>query len=148
MKTILHVGYTATNGDLQRTCQVLRWLSTRELLLDDIEPVFIDLNEGQDFLAMTETYDIVVLHFICREEKRHRIERNETRPELTISPHASWSNWRKRLVSTQAQYIFLFGGMGEVGYSFICNLDGYRAEQVEDEFWVFIKMTAVEHQYH
>lgn len=138
-RTILHVGHTRTTDDMERICKVFDWLHQKGIDSKDIEPKFIDLNKGQDFLARTDRWTMVVLHFICREEKCHQERRGKQSPTLTISPLANWVNWRKRLVSTNADYIFLFGGRGEVGYSYICSLDGYRPEQVEEEFWVFCK---------
>jgi hypothetical protein len=151
LESICHVGYTKSTDDFDRVVKVSDWLTYNNIVYPD-KSAFIDLTRGKDFLTMKDTYDIVVLHFICRWEKRH-VDRigGEMPPELSISEHASWSNWRKRLVSTNAEAIHLFGGQGEVGGSYIATLDGYRGEKLADvehrgaptEWWVFRKENSI-----
>jgi hypothetical protein len=145
--TICHVGYTMSGDDMERVVQVSDWCMENGINYPD-SSVFLDLNKGKDFLAMDATYDMVILHFICRFDKfqSERAWKGLILPTLKVSPLASWSNWRKRLVGTNADHIFLFGGMGEVSGPFVATLDGYKGERLwEDdgrmtrECWLFRK---------
>ena len=139
MKTIAHVGHTRSAEDTERIFQVLTWLEDwDQAILAEAKPDWIDLSKGRDFLTEDKTYDAVVLHYIFRGGLRpHPMD---ALPDLRVSPRSSWANWRKRLVQTGAKYIFAFGGMGEVGGSFLVNLDGYQAVKIEEEFWVFKRL--------
>jgi hypothetical protein len=144
--TICHVGFTKTPGDTDRIMRVMEWLHEKKIPFP-AESRFMDLNKGEDFLSDRKRYWAVVLHFICRWEKAHLDRSKSTSKQLKVSPKASWSNWRKRLVNTKAKYIFLFGGQFEVSGGYIVNLDGYRAIQISpeitnmDEFWIYEKIT-------
>lgn len=138
--TILHVGFTGTGNDHWRISKVMDWLRLAAIKYPD-KSLFMDLTEGEDFLIDTGTYDMVVLHFISREEKCHQRRRGRIPKELTVSEHASWYNWCRRLIATEAGYLFLFGGFGEVSWSYVAGLGGYKCvyNNVEDELAVFIK---------
>jgi len=156
MSTICHVGYTQSLDDMERVMQVSHWCRENAIKYPK-KPVFLDLNKRQDFLKMKDTYDMVVLHFICRWEKQYAEQAikqlrkmdgvNVVRPHtLMVSPLANWGNWRNRLMGTNAENIFLFGGMGEVGGTYIATLDGYKGEKLWDddgdvkrELWRFKK---------
>lgn len=134
MKTIAHVGHTKTSGDLKRIFTVIEWYERHTGERFSFQGDCLDLNKGRDFLLEPNTYDAVVLHFIFRGGFTNLVDK---RKALKVSPKASWYEWRKRLVATGAKYIFAFGGMAEVGGTFLVDLDGYRSIQVEPEFWVF-----------
>jgi hypothetical protein len=147
--TICHVGYTQSFDDMSRVVQVSEWCLENDVIYPT-EPVFLDLNYGdsQDFLKMDTTHDMVILHYICRFEKfqAERVCQGVMRPTMRVSAKASWANWRRRLMGTNAHHMFLFGGMGEVSGPYIAQMDGYSLRKlweddgkVRRECWLFRK---------
>lgn len=122
---IAHVGWTDSDEDRDRLYLTLQHL--REFGIDAgiIQPKFIELWEGQDFLEDQEEYSIIVLHFLFRGSNHIKQEKQVKWSPLRISQKSSWVNWRKRLAATNADYIIAFGGMGEIGPSFIVDIPGY-----------------------
>jgi hypothetical protein len=126
--SVAHVGHTGTLNDFKRIAEVIEWCGKhgQEIGKGD----FFNLSKGRDFLREDKKYEVVVLHFIFRGGFGVN---NSKHPELGLSPLASWSNWRKRLVDSGAKWIFAYGGMAEVGGTYIVNLDGYRVHKVRTE---------------
>ena len=80
----------------------------------------INLNEGRDFLSEQETYDIVILCWIFG-----RILPNAT-GMFNVSKQHNPEEWRSRLASSGAKYIFAFGNKTEVGGSYLGEIPGYQ----------------------
>lgn len=128
---------------MDRIFKVMEWLDDydQEELIAQARPDWIDLRHGRDFLRETGKYEIVVLHFLFRGGFRQPAAHDaHDNIQLCVSPLSSWAFWRHRLVQTGAKFIFAFGGLAEVGGTFIVNLDGYRSIKVEEEFWVFERL--------
>lgn len=103
-------------GDMSRTIMAMMWLVDHKAL--DIkgrvrhDPV--NLKYGRDFLQETEQYDIVIVHCIF-DVKPHELSaipvllRDKLIPEVArVSPLHSIVRWRARLLTTRAEYIFVF----------------------------------------
>jgi hypothetical protein len=103
------------------------------------ESDFINLNQGRDFLEEHTQYDVVILHHLFRGGFGVG-PTHVDQPQLMYSRHSSWVTWRRRLVDTNAELIFVFGGFAEIGGTFIVNLDGYEAIEASHDFWVFKKV--------
>lgn len=136
---IAHVGHTKSPGDCYRIVKVYDWCEANKIELKG-EFDSIDLNKGRDFLTESNKYRAVVLHHLFRGGFGFRLIAQTCPNQLKLSPLNSWMNWRNRLVSTGAELVFAFGGMAEIGGSYIVNLPGYKEIRVEDEFWVFKKI--------
>lgn len=137
IKTIAHVGHTGTPADSLRLMEVITWMADNGYDLP-YRPGsdFLDLRHGRDFLAEEKCYDVVVLHFLFRggfgipfgvTMKGHQGK------QLSTSPLATWSAWRRRLVASNALLVFAFGGLAEVSGTYLCNLNGYRVHKVRTE---------------
>lgn len=129
MKTVCHVGHTESQDDFNRIIECIEWCDANSHLWPK-RGKFLDIQRGQDFLSMKTKYDVVVLHFIFRGGF---MVPSQTGNALMVSPLASWSAWRKRLVSSGANLIFAFGGIAEVSGTFLCNLDGYKIHKIRTE---------------
>jgi len=86
---------------------------------------FIDLLDGRDFLSEDNEYDIVILHMINSEGNR-------------LSSLHSSSNWKTRLKSTGAKYIFCFGGGSEVNHKYLGMINGYIPPVDEGYYQIYI----------
>jgi hypothetical protein len=139
-RIIAQVGYTKTPGDVVRITQAITWCDSHGYNFGEYQWDYIDLRKGRDFLAETNEYEIVILHFLFRGGFLQKPGRNK-KAELSFSPLTSWVIWRKRLVATKAKLIFVFGGPTEIGGSYLVNLDGYKSHKVAEEFWVFERTT-------
>lgn len=137
MTTIAHVGHTKTAADMMRIAAVIAWCRSHGVNYAD-KPDWIELHQGRDFLAESKPYDMVVLHFVFRGEthdmvKFAKLGTKRQRRALFVSPLASWSAWRRRLVQTGAQFIFAFGDHSCVTASYLAGLDGYTSEHFPGE---------------
>jgi hypothetical protein len=156
MKHIAHVGHTKSSDDRKRFNKVLDFMiDNGGMTLNDwlaAEHDYFDLaKNGRDFLAEEKHYDLVILHFIFRGSHLPA-ESSEYIPELRVSQHSSWCNWRHRLLKCDADYIFPFGAGTEVSGSFLSLLDGYQlyanhereesfrsiAFHPDKDFWVYV----------
>ena len=107
---------------------VLSWLYSETddhklLYHDGRDDDFIDLNNNRDFLSENESYDIVILHMIYSPSHPHH--RMYDPGIFTVSTQHSPKNWRRRLISTGAKYIFTFGEDDEVSSTYLGSLSGY-----------------------
>lgn len=159
MKTIAHVGWDGSDQDQCRVLDVEEWLiANRDISLkNDSEHDYINLINGRDFLAETKTYDIVILHFIFRG---HRKQAGQLRSfwwdhfaDFNVSELQSWENWRKRLASSSAMFIFPFGTTTEISGSYLVDVPGYKRivtntqwEIVEGNLSVFEKEPTCQEQ--
>lgn len=84
---------------------------------------YIDLNDGRDFLQERSNYDIVILHMVYSPDELDY--RGKEGSIFNISPLHNPRNWRNRLVSTGAKYIFAFGDTNEVSGRYLGRLPGY-----------------------
>ncbi len=149
---IAHVGASKQqngNGTLQsendrwQMEEVYRWLIDN---LDDQQlsrfknqsQDFIDLNEGRDFLKENNQYDIVVLHMIYSPYQGYG--GNTENSLFNISDQHSPQNWNRRLKSSGAKYIFMFGDGEEVHGKYIGKIDGYVGPSYEGNYLqVYVK---------
>jgi hypothetical protein len=131
-----HVGYTKSNGDHERTVDAEDRLAL-ELTPDADEDDecfdlyknadYLNLDKGRDFLNEDTTYDIVILHYIfARKDINDGLPPHLIHPLTKMSATSSQQNWHKRLISTQAQFIFAYGGGNEVTKYFLGNIPGYE----------------------
>lgn len=127
MRTIAHIGWTKTVSDFERAAEVFDWVTANSSAPKKSD--FIDLSKGRDFFTEDKRYDVVVLHFIFRGGFGY----NGKSKELATSPLAGWSQWRKKLIATGATYIFAYGGLAEVGGTYLAHLDGYMTHRVRTE---------------
>lgn len=136
--TIAHVGHTQSPGDVQRMIEALTWCAAHNIDFINTKNDIVELRDGRDFLLEKLEYEVVVLHFLFRGGFTIDPSGNGNR-QLAYSEHTSWSVWRHRLVNTKAKLIFAFGGVSEIGGSYIANLDNYITHKVQPEFWIFQK---------
>lgn len=134
MKKIAKVGYIGNPHD-----NIIEWKIEQHFpeifkeMLDESNKIdIIDLKDGRDFLKETEEYDIAILYYVYR---------NLGRPDVltglpnyfAVSELNSWSNWLKRLISTKASTIILFGNKAEISSSFIGPIPNYKLEELKEE---------------
>jgi hypothetical protein len=81
----------------------------------------IDLNSGRDFLKESKSYNIVILHDIFNPVGENDLSRGI----FSVSPDHNADSWVKRLASTGADYIFVFGSWTEVGGWWLGDIPGY-----------------------
>ena len=90
----------------------------------------INLLYGRDFLTEKEAYDLVILHSIfLKPNKWEKIlaEKglpNIKNPQLNLSPVDSLKRWRKKLASTNAEFIVVCEGQPNA-------LSGWQLGQIE-----------------
>jgi hypothetical protein len=128
MKPIANVGHTKTPDDSARIIEAIEWMDDHNFTVPS-QSDFLDLSRGRDFLAEDKTYDVVILHYIYRGD----YESSKMKNGLSTSPLSTWGNWHKRLVSTQARLIFVFGGQSEIAGTFIADLSGYKVHKVRTD---------------
>lgn len=138
---VANVGGLQTMFDTSRSAWVARWLlkndpdlqeardsfaNKREIYIFDkklVKECFqeddIDLNFNRDFLKENIKYDIVILQHIYNGSGEDQYG------EFRKSDYHSRENWIKRLITTNARYIFAFGGWTEVGGVFLQDIPGY-----------------------
>lgn len=139
LNTVCHVGHTKTTDDLQRVIDSVTWME-KNGYTPPRQADFVELRKGRDFLKETAQYDVVILHFIFRGGM---LIRNRKHNELATSPLSSWVSWRKRLMLTEAKLIFAFGGMGEIGGTFLADFDGYKTHRIyTPDFMDFVTVGA------
>jgi len=137
---IAHVGSTESNEDDRfHTDMMTDWFikNNPEILDQRFENDYIDLNEGRDFLKENKKYDIVILHYIYAPSHFS----GRTQGYFGTSSEHTPQNWARRLVGTDAKYIFTVGGITEVSGMYLGNLPGYIREDPRDMFTVYRKMT-------
>jgi hypothetical protein len=125
MRKIAHVGTLHTETDRTIDILVLDYLVRNHpnYLTDDAVHDDINLQWGRDFLLEDKTYDIVTIQFLYSE--CNEIPSNNQNPYLRGSPIHSPENWRKRLIATNADFIFAFGDFTEVNSLYFGTLEGY-----------------------
>jgi hypothetical protein len=133
---IAHVGHTQSPGDVQRSIQALQWCAENNIDFGRVVNDFVELRNGRDFLLEDREYVAVVLHYLFRGGFTIKKNGNGNK-QLAYSARSSWVAWRNRLMLSGAKLIFAFGGMAEIGGSYIVSLDGYESIKVQEEFWVF-----------
>lgn len=102
---------------------------------------FIDLRYGRDFLKEKHEYDVVILCYIFQmtQEEHSRdplYKLTKNNPTYKTSPLHSEENWRKRLESTGAQEILIFGydTRSEVTGEYVGTLPGYEQSVSTDQY--------------
>jgi hypothetical protein len=108
----------------------------------------IDLNGGRDFLKEERKYDIVCLHYIFALDIR-TLSQSEKHTALilgvqqyTVSDIHTPENWRKRLISTEAKSIIVYGQIecdSEVNYKYLGEIDGYDHSIVHQDASLYTK---------
>lgn len=127
-----HVGSTGLdddNGisDKARFLVAKLWLAENFGNIDEVcvEHDFIEIGRGRDFLKEDKTYSVVILHFIAN------LGYGETYGNLSQSEKHSDENWRKRLESSDADFIFVFSdGFSTLDVDNIGEVSGYKIEEV------------------
>ena len=131
--TVAHVGYTSTDEDRDRLIETSIWLrrNDTELYRAWFEPCaepravedFIDLNSKppRDFLLEDLRYDAVLIHNLWGFPSESELGGHGP---ASASLHHGEEQWRRRLESSGARYIFLFGSDFSVG-NLGGNLHGY-----------------------
>ena len=87
----------------------------------------INLTDGRDFLKENKQYDLVVVQHVYNPD----FPNDNRQGQFQVSDIHNADNWIRRLVSTNADYIFVFGDWSEVGGWMLGNLSGYRT--IKDE---------------
>lgn len=105
-----------------------------ERWIDSHKHDYIDLNQGRDFLKESKQYDVVALHNLYHpgggeDEKRSGY--------YAVSPQHTAQNWRRRLVSTGAELIGVFGV--DWGGDAIGDLPGYTRIRRHGDMSVYMK---------
>lgn len=85
---------------------------------------FVDLNDGRDFLEESQIYDIVILHMVYSPYNQ-TFARNAPGSPYRISRLHTPNNWKRRLMATNAKYIFTFGDGEEVHGRYLGELREY-----------------------
>lgn len=112
-----------------RCCEVMEWLSKSGEEMPKISD-FVEIRKGRDFLKEYKTYDVIVLHFLFRGGF---CVPTMKRSQLATSELASWGEWRRRLVASQAKFIFCYGGGSEVSGTYIVDLNGYKVHKIRTD---------------
>lgn len=129
--SVANVGGFNSLNDKNRMYMVSDWLFSNDPEYSN-DIVFkednIDLNVNRDFLKEANVYDLVILHDIYNQF--------EFRGQgiFSMSDGHNVANWLKRLVSTNADYIFVFGSWGEVGGWWLGNIPGYKKYEGKSEY--------------
>lgn len=78
--------------------------------------------------------DALVLHFIFRggQDVNQQIQIKQS--PLRVSKLSSWSNWRKRLSETDAEFIITFGGLAEINGSFLADIPNFGKAILETPY--------------
>ena len=125
---VASVGSTDGYQDSMRIKMFSGWLESKDPEYFKGATFFydnIDLNRGRDFLKESKTYDIVILHHIFNPQDRTGLETGK----FSRSPEHKVNNWIRRLQSTGADYIFVYGSVGEVAPWWLGNITGYNLIQ-------------------
>lgn len=128
-----HVGYTDSAEDAARYRWAEDFLTELENSTDDNDGVDlvrqmdeINLYQNRDFLKESHTYDVIILHWIFNPRNMELTSVSvATDLSTRVSEKHSPQNWRKRLIATEAEYIFVFGSTTEVSHWFLGNIPGY-----------------------
>lgn len=91
----------------------------------------VDLGRGRDFLREDKTYNIVALIFIFRYRREEILDDPmldvfDADPMYRTSASHMKTNWVRRLISTKASQILVFGTSPSISYSFLGPLPGYQ----------------------
>jgi hypothetical protein len=130
------VGATGSDLDIKILASCLKYLNDYygDISVLKREYDTIDLNRGRDFLTENETYDIVVMFMIFRYRAEELLdyEQRNLDNSMRVSPLHSPENWRKRLLSTRAQIIYVTGynDFSEISSDYLGKLPGYELEKV------------------
>ncbi len=138
--SVANVGFTNSTLDKWRLeTIILRYLMgskefenlseeeiTNKLIVDNINFQF-----GRDFLKENKQYNIVILHYIYNPSYDNIQERNTPGPFKRSELHDR-KNWISRLISTNAEGIFVFGDVTEVSGGWLGELPGYESQNKND----------------
>lgn len=113
--TIAHVGAYKkfSEADSGRQVRCLVWLVNNDSNIRSFKHEVINLKYGRDFLLENKEYDIVILHSIFLYSIKN------PQKQVMVSPEHSIENWKKRLIITNANYIFICEGQP-------CTLSGWK----------------------
>ena len=137
---VAQVGFTRSDEDRDRWLAARIWLGRTDsafterlcaaqrarTLVQDV----IDLHASppRDFLKEQERYDVVVVHNLWDGYAVEDCSGGDAQ-----SPHHDLGNWRSRLQSTGARYIFLFGSDFN-----IASLQGYESISVPEKSFLSV----------
>lgn len=109
MTRVAHVGLSMppTTSDLWRTVEAVKALPRATWESFDV----INIAEnGRDFLAESETYDVVLVHSVLDPKWASSIGNHSGPAAIQVSPLDSYEAWRDRLLATRARWIVVFEG--------------------------------------
>ena len=112
------------NFELSEIDEASEYMIPPNMSIDDV-----DLNQGRDFLKESLSYDIVVLNYIFNPTKDFQ---GISTGEFQRSDVHSREEWVRRLASTGAKLIFVFGEFGEIGGWWLGNISGYSYSSRND----------------
>lgn len=89
---------------------------------------YIDLNRGRDFLEESGTYDLVALLNVFNPDEEDEDDYSTQRGDYRLSTSHSSEEWVRRLASTGAGYIFVFGSQSGFSISgdYLGSIPGYQ----------------------
>jgi len=98
--------------------------------LGNIEPDFIDLNDGRDFLKESKTYDMVALMRVFHPmggDYSVRYHQRQGPGLFRLSSDHTAEHWNRRLKGTGAKLIFAFGDSTDcVTGEYVGPIQGYQ----------------------
>lgn len=92
----------------------------------------ININQGRDFLAENQKYDLVILCWIFGPSHYQSMS-----GEYNVSENHTPEQWRARLRATGAAYIVVSGGRTEVSGDYIGNIPGYYAKKISPSLTIY-----------
>jgi hypothetical protein len=132
------VGAHGSSFDVSILADAMLVLGLEGIKPSDLD--MIDLRNGRDFLREDLEYDIVILCYIyvATDSQESVLYQMKDLCQLlgiysidtVVSPFHSQMNWRKRLQSTKAKSILVFGCYpeSEVTGEYVGDLPGYKQE--------------------
>jgi hypothetical protein len=121
---IAHVGTTPDDHENQGDNHlVASWIvkndpALQERWMQGVVRDYIALDEGRDFLAEKNKYDVVILHRLYGDPDFMEADTGYLAQSSLQTPR----NWRIRLIQTRASYIFALGGPLEISGDYIGDL--------------------------
>lgn len=126
-----------SQADSARQTHCILWLLKNDKIVFENKPThdFINLKYKRDFLKEQETYDVVIVHSVFHTDV---VPLANFKDKVIVSENHTIVNWRNRLVSTCAKYIFICEGQPFTlsGWQ-IGELDYYNIEYRDALFTVY-----------
>ena len=114
------VGSMQGEFEMMASRTMVDWLSDNDPeMLADFHYDHINLAQHRDFLRESRTYDLVAVCWIYQKP-------GENAGYFAVSDLHAPQNWGRRLSSTQAKYLFVFGWDTEINAQWLGAIAGYR----------------------